>query len=62
MTLASVGRHCCIGCDRRERRDCRHENPVGRRNPDSSSCGLVILVDEAAEHVAAPDRSRVALR
>jgi hypothetical protein len=20
-------RHCCIGCDRRERRDCRHENP-----------------------------------
>ena len=19
--------YCCIGCDRRERRDCRHENP-----------------------------------
>ena len=27
-------------------------DPVGRRNPDSSSCGLVILVDDAAEHVA----------
>jgi hypothetical protein len=36
--------------------------PVGRGNPDSSCCDLVILVDEAAEHLATPDRSRVQLR
>jgi IS5 family transposase len=35
---------------------------VGRGNPDSSCCDLVILVDEAAEHVATPDLSRVDLR
>jgi hypothetical protein len=36
--------------------------PVGRGNPDSSCCDLVILVDEAAKHIATPDRSRVHLR
>src|SRR4029450_11628183 len=36
--------------------------PVGRGNPDSSSCDLVILMDEAAEHFATPDVSRVDLR
>jgi hypothetical protein len=35
---------------------------VGRGNPDSSCCDLVILVDEAAEHLATPDLSRVQLR
>jgi hypothetical protein len=30
-------------------------SPVGRGNPDSSCCNLVILMDETAEHVAAPD-------
>jgi hypothetical protein len=36
--------------------------PVGRGNPDSSCCDLVILVDEAAEHIATPDVSKVDLR
>src|SRR5215216_600175 len=31
---------------------------VGRGNPDSSCCDRVILVDEAAKHVVAPDLSR----
>jgi MftR C-terminal domain len=35
---------------------------VGRGNPDSSCCDLVILVDEAAEHIATPDVSKVDLR
>jgi serine/threonine protein kinase len=35
---------------------------VGRGNPDSSCGDLVILVDEAAEHIATPDLSRVDLR
>jgi hypothetical protein len=35
---------------------------VGRGNPDSSGCDLVILIDEAAEHSATPDLSRVDLR
>src|SRR6266545_1063943 len=30
-------------------------SPVGRRNPDSSGCDRVILVEEAAEHIATPD-------
>jgi len=36
--------------------------PVGRGNPDFSCCDLVILVDEAAEHITTPDRSSVAVR
>jgi hypothetical protein len=32
---------------------------VGRGNPDASCCDLLILVDEAAEHVATPDLSGV---
>jgi hypothetical protein len=35
---------------------------VGRGNPDSSCRDLVILVDEAAEHIATPDLSRIDLR
>jgi hypothetical protein len=35
--------------------------PVGRGNPDSSCCHLVILMDEAAEHIATPDLTRVDL-
>jgi hypothetical protein len=35
---------------------------VGRGNPDSSCCDLVILMDEAAEHIATPDLSSVAVR
>jgi hypothetical protein len=37
---------------------------VGRGNPDSSCCNLVILVDEPAEHVSTPylPRSRVGVR
>jgi hypothetical protein len=31
----------------------------GAEIPDSSCCDLVILVDEAAEHIAMPDLSRV---
>jgi len=34
----------------------------GAQNPDSSSCDLVILVDEAAEHIAAPDLPRIDLQ
>jgi len=36
--------------------------PVGRGNPDSSCCNLVILVDEAVEHIATPDLSGVDVR
>jgi hypothetical protein len=36
--------------------------PVGRGNPDSSCCELVILMEEAAQHIATPDLSRVDLR
>jgi hypothetical protein len=32
---------------------------VGRGNPDSSCCDLVIVMDEAAEHIATPHLSRV---
>ena len=35
---------------------------VGRRNPDSSCRDLVILVDEAAEHITTPDLCGVDLR
>src|SRR6266545_2211245 len=44
--------------------DYNTRRPVGRGNPDSSCCNLVILADEAAEHIATPhfSRSRVALR
>jgi hypothetical protein len=35
---------------------------LGRGNPDSSRCDLVVLVDQAAQQIAAPDRSRVHLR
>ena len=35
---------------------------VGRGNPDSSCCDLVILVDEAAEHVATLHLLRVDVR
>jgi hypothetical protein len=34
----------------------------GAEIPDSSSCNLVILMDEAAEHIATPDLSKVDLR
>jgi hypothetical protein len=40
----------------------RKEAPVGRGNPDSSCCDLVILVDEAAEHIATPYLSKIDLR
>ena len=36
--------------------------PVGRGNPVSSCCDLVVLVDEAAEHIATSDLSRVDVR
>jgi hypothetical protein len=36
--------------------------PVGRGNPDSSCCDLVILMDEAAEHIATPHLLRIDLR
>jgi hypothetical protein len=35
---------------------------VGRGNPDSSCCDLVVLVDEAAEHIATPHLSKIDLR
>ena len=35
--------------------------PVERGNHDSSCCDLVILMDQAAEHIATPHRSRVDL-
>jgi hypothetical protein len=37
-------------------------DPVGRGNPDSSCCDLVILVDEAAEHIATPHLSKIDLQ
>jgi hypothetical protein len=39
-----------------------YADAVGRGNPDPSCCDLVILMDEAAEHIATPDVSRVDLR
>jgi len=39
----------------------RSDEAVGRGNPDSSCCNLVILMDEPAEHITTLDLSRVDL-
>jgi hypothetical protein len=39
--------------------DVAAQQPVGRGNPDSSGCDLVILMDEAAQHITTTDRSRL---